>query len=201
MSSFDPDKNLPGCMMPDGGECCESYAALYADWKRLRALSRSEAPANRNWIEDATHENGNYECSCVECGQSFIGHKRRVLCKLCSNLLRPRSEAPVAWQYELHTFDGGVFWQPQINTEKPEPSNKIRNLRPLYAVPSGAELSGLRESLHDANGVADLAIKHRDTAEALVGIADPPSQPDTGAGGAGKPDRCSKADAPCTRDC
>lgn len=37
MSSFDPDKNLPGCMMPDGGECCEAYAELYSDWKRLKS--------------------------------------------------------------------------------------------------------------------------------------------------------------------
>ena len=45
--------------------------------------------SNRNWIEDAPHENGNYECLCCECDQVFIGHKRRVLCKLCSNLLTP----------------------------------------------------------------------------------------------------------------
>lgn len=44
---------------------------------------------DRNWFEDAAHENGNYECSCVECGHGFIGHKRRVLCKICSNLLTP----------------------------------------------------------------------------------------------------------------
>ena len=32
---FHPDSNLPGCMMPDGGDCCEGYQALLADWRRL----------------------------------------------------------------------------------------------------------------------------------------------------------------------
>lgn len=40
--------------------------------------------ANRNWTEDASHENGNYECICAACGQHFTGHKRRVVCKACS---------------------------------------------------------------------------------------------------------------------
>jgi hypothetical protein len=34
--TFHPDSNLPGCMMPDGGECCAGYQALLADWRRLR---------------------------------------------------------------------------------------------------------------------------------------------------------------------
>jgi len=58
--------------------------------KDTRVSIASPRPsADRNWAEDAPHENGNYECSCAECGHSFIGHKRRVLCKLCSNLLTP----------------------------------------------------------------------------------------------------------------
>jgi hypothetical protein len=36
---FDPDKNLPACMIPDGGECCEAYAKLYAAWKALHTPS------------------------------------------------------------------------------------------------------------------------------------------------------------------
>jgi hypothetical protein len=38
-----------------------------------------------DWKEDATHENGNYFCYCQYCKKEFIGHKRRVRCKLCSN--------------------------------------------------------------------------------------------------------------------
>ena len=38
----------------------------------------------RSWPEDFAHENGNYTCTCCECGETFIGHKRRVVCKVCS---------------------------------------------------------------------------------------------------------------------
>jgi hypothetical protein len=39
----------------------------------------------RDWTEDASHENGRYECQCVQCGQCFVGHKRRVVCRACAN--------------------------------------------------------------------------------------------------------------------
>lgn len=34
--SFHPDKNLPDCMMPDGGECCAGHLAVVEDWRRQR---------------------------------------------------------------------------------------------------------------------------------------------------------------------
>lgn len=43
----------------------------------------SEA-VGRDWLEDFTHENGNYECACCICKNSFVGHKRRVVCKSCA---------------------------------------------------------------------------------------------------------------------
>lgn len=36
-----------------------------------------------NWKEDFPHENGNYSNRCTECGGIFLGHKRRVICRLC----------------------------------------------------------------------------------------------------------------------
>lgn len=36
IEAFHPDRNLPGCMMPDGGECCAGHAAVVADWHRQR---------------------------------------------------------------------------------------------------------------------------------------------------------------------
>jgi hypothetical protein len=33
---FHPDQNMPGCMMPDGGECCAGHAALAEDWHKQR---------------------------------------------------------------------------------------------------------------------------------------------------------------------
>jgi hypothetical protein len=39
--------------------------------------------SNRNWTEDYTHENGKYVNFCTICGEPFMGHKRRVVCKEC----------------------------------------------------------------------------------------------------------------------
>lgn len=36
-----------------------------------------------DWIEDATHENGQYFGKCAQCGVDFIGHKRRHVCRKC----------------------------------------------------------------------------------------------------------------------
>lgn len=38
----------------------------------------------RNWPEDAAHENGNYLNRCVACKQTFVGHKRRAVCRECN---------------------------------------------------------------------------------------------------------------------
>ncbi|KXJ63036.1 hypothetical protein AXY46_03185 [Achromobacter xylosoxidans] len=59
---------------------------------------RASAPvayerAARDWPEDFSHENGNYQCLCHRCKQVFNGHKRRVTCKVCHAAL---ASAPVA---------------------------------------------------------------------------------------------------------
>ena len=38
---------------------------------------------DRDWTEDAEHENGMYFNICCQCEGGFIGHKRRRVCKLC----------------------------------------------------------------------------------------------------------------------
>ena len=48
-------------------------------------LEKPVAATPRDWVEDFPHENGNYENKCCHCGHSFIGHKRRVVCKVCDN--------------------------------------------------------------------------------------------------------------------
>ncbi len=39
-----------------------------------------------DWTEDFTHENGNYWNVCATCERQFVGHKRRVTCKLCATV-------------------------------------------------------------------------------------------------------------------
>lgn len=38
----------------------------------------------RDWPEDWDHDNGMYMCKCHHCSNVFIGHKRRMTCKLCN---------------------------------------------------------------------------------------------------------------------
>ena len=38
----------------------------------------------RDWQEDRRFENGQYFCKCLDCGETFIGHKRRLQCKSCA---------------------------------------------------------------------------------------------------------------------
>jgi hypothetical protein len=52
-----------------------------------------EQPINsKNWTEDYPHENGCYTNRCIDCGDEFCGHKRRVVCKLCDRLSRLTAE-------------------------------------------------------------------------------------------------------------
>lgn len=46
-----------------------------------------------DWPEDFTHENGNYMCNCCECGKIFMGHKRRVACKICVGIKEGTKQA------------------------------------------------------------------------------------------------------------
>ncbi len=40
-----------------------------------------------DWPEDERHENGGYLNKCCHCELMFVGHKRRVSCRLCSPLI------------------------------------------------------------------------------------------------------------------
>lgn len=54
----------------------------------MKEVFRSDNP-QRDWEEDFQHENGNYTCNCGKCENTFTGHKRRVVCKLCSYPINP----------------------------------------------------------------------------------------------------------------
>lgn len=47
-------------------------------------ISFTPGAGMRDWPEDYAHENGMYQCRCAHCKEMFIGHKRRVSCKLCA---------------------------------------------------------------------------------------------------------------------
>ena len=59
---------------------------IYQQMKAMGLIGRFPlASSVRDWPEDFEHENGNYVCKCCECKLTFFGHKRRVVCKTCSD--------------------------------------------------------------------------------------------------------------------
>lgn len=62
-------------------------------------------PSIRDWPEDAGHENGNYECRCINCGAHFTGHKRRVFCRLCAPVgEKITPDKPAEWNTHKRAF-------------------------------------------------------------------------------------------------
>lgn len=50
-------------------------------------LSQIPDSASMNWTEDYPHENGNYCNTCGSCKRLFLGHKRRIRCRDCSDVV------------------------------------------------------------------------------------------------------------------
>ena len=44
---------------------------------------RKAAATAHDWPQDFAHEHGQYLNTCVNCIRTFIGHKRRSLCRAC----------------------------------------------------------------------------------------------------------------------
>lgn len=70
-----------------------------------------------DWPEDFTHENGNYQNKCCKCGEPFMGHKRRVVCRLCSNPMHSplptleQDPASVGRQSEMVDNSNAPMWR------------------------------------------------------------------------------------------
>jgi hypothetical protein len=54
----------------------------------------------KDWKGDFDHENGCYQCRCMECEQMFYGHKRRNWCRECFN--KPSPNAAMLQQGETN---------------------------------------------------------------------------------------------------
>lgn len=58
--------------------------------------ARPAAPLSsgaRDWPEDFAGENGNYANHCIYCQQTFVGHKRRMVCRECFTESKRKFEA------------------------------------------------------------------------------------------------------------
>lgn len=80
----------------DGGDYEELEHCVFRGKEIIAMLSNTEQSPKQenssyqdvfmdgnNWEEDFPHENGSYFNTCTVCGNLFMGHKRRVLCKEC----------------------------------------------------------------------------------------------------------------------
>lgn len=56
------------------------------DTQRVVPIATQE---DRSYPEDEKHENGNYFNTCYHCGRTFVGHKRRAVCKVCAAAPQP----------------------------------------------------------------------------------------------------------------
>ena len=84
-----------------------------------------------NWPEDFPGENGNYQNTCCNCQQPFIGHKRRAVCKVCSSTPHPPPayQCPGCGKWHKDNFewtqsqccDFGFTWINYPDTPTPTP--------------------------------------------------------------------------------
>lgn len=76
----------------------------------------TDTKPEKDWPEDFPHENGMYYCRCMHCKDSFIGYKRRVICRECDTNIKAGAN--------VNSDDGGY----SIGTrEKYEEFVKLRN--------------------------------------------------------------------------
>tara|TARA_R110000772_G_C13297052_1_gene438546 strand:+ start:2568 stop:2873 length:306 start_codon:yes stop_codon:yes gene_type:complete len=80
---------MKACKECDAPEICEGQTGncmIELTKKRFPASSCSPFGPyqSEDWAEDSDHENGNYRNECCYCKRQFTGHKRRVVCKICS---------------------------------------------------------------------------------------------------------------------
>lgn len=75
---YNPDQDLPGCMLPDGGDACGSYQRLAQAYRE--ALSKLDAilAAIRHCAGESSFDSFNFKGGgyCSECGRGAkAGHE------------------------------------------------------------------------------------------------------------------------------
>lgn len=95
LNTYNPDaERIYGHPMCTMGEYTEGETPAQEGVAALSYYTDQESTlAQRSFPEDAGHENGQYQCSCTFCAKVFIGHKRRVACKVCESIGSPLCEA------------------------------------------------------------------------------------------------------------
>lgn len=98
------EEHKPGCAPKAEAEappevlrfCSHGYVPACPECKRAEAppAPKQHFVGQPVWEgdrpDDYPHENGNYVCMCADCGKSFMGHKRRVQCRVCAAAPAPK---------------------------------------------------------------------------------------------------------------
>ncbi len=106
MVKTEPMQSLHAKAMTDAADEIERYFCGMMAWKQTaetkdrklseeltkrvdervakRLSEQAQQPASKDWKEDFEHENGMYQNKCTLCDSVFLGHKRRVVCKVCA---------------------------------------------------------------------------------------------------------------------
>lgn len=53
-----------------------------------------------NWTEDYDHDNGQYLNGCAQCGNTFLGHRNRRICKVCAST-EPAKQITYAYEISM----------------------------------------------------------------------------------------------------
>lgn len=85
------------------------------DTQRVVQIATQE---ERSYSEDEKYENGNYFNTCYHCGRTFVGHKRRAVCKVCAAAPQPEPVDAIAnflHQFKRHVGGDGDCHYPLID--------------------------------------------------------------------------------------
>lgn len=104
---------------------------VFALMERAASLQGTRA---RDWPEDSSQENGNYENACRVCTNHFIGNKHRRVCKICAAF-----EAELAKE-AVQDIEAAVDveFPPQVNQEM---ATKLRHYAERIAFRKGWQAS------------------------------------------------------------
>lgn len=84
LEDMEREKHIMDCQIRTFSQVFEEDQRTIVDLKtKLEVKEKPDSEVGKDWTEDFTHENGNYLNRCIECGEQFKGHKRRVICKKC----------------------------------------------------------------------------------------------------------------------
>lgn len=131
--------------------------------ERYGPVLASLAGSAGDWPEDFAHENGRYFCRCTECESRFIGHKRRVVCKVCAT---DRNRRMAEAQQEVHAMDDERACElERLRMALAEAQRGIRTLMRKRAVAKDralryrAEKRTLRQQVAEAQRGRDEAVR------------------------------------------